>query len=165
MSDYDEAVLKRAAQYATKSPDPSTQNGAILVASLGRLQISYGWNDFPPLVGKHDYRWERPIKYNFVEHAERNAIFRAVRCGENPYGSTLYALWAACADCARAIVLCGIETLVRAKIPVDGSYERWAESCKVGDRIMIESGVTIKEVDMAGLIDFDIRRDGEPWRP
>lgn len=165
MSDYDVAVLKRAAQYATKSPDPSTQNGAVLMAP-GRLQIGYGWNDFPPMVGQHNSRWERPQKYQWVEHAERNTIFRAVRGGSNIYNSTLYCMWAACSDCARAIVLCGVGTLVRAKIPEDGSFERWKDSCQYGDRILLESGVTIIEIDLTpGIIDFDIRRDGELWRP
>ena len=53
----------------------------------------------------------RPLKYDYVEHAERNALFDYARSeGFNPASGPIemYALWAACADCARAIICMGV---------------------------------------------------------
>ncbi len=46
-------------------------------------------------------RFERPIKYMFFEHAERNAIFTAARHGIRTEGATLYVQALPCVDCAR----------------------------------------------------------------
>ena len=81
------------------SPDPSTQTGAIIVDAGGRV-VSGGCNDFPEGVAAKPERLERPLKYSFMEHAERNAIYSA---GEIVDTDVMYALWAACDDCARAV--------------------------------------------------------------
>jgi len=55
------------------------------------------------LLGVKDLpdRFERPIKYMFFEHAERNAIFTAARHGIRTEGATLYVQALPCVDCAR----------------------------------------------------------------
>jgi len=58
---------------------------------------------FFSLLGVKDLtdRFERPIKYMFFEHAERNAIFTAARHGIRTDGATLYVQALPCVDCAR----------------------------------------------------------------
>lgn len=46
-------------------------------------------------------RFERPMKYHYFEHAERNAIFTAARHGIRTEGATLYVQALPCVECAR----------------------------------------------------------------
>lgn len=110
-------TIARAVSHRSK--DPSTKVGCVIVGQDKRI-LTVGYNGFPQ--GVSDYlpglphtqgvRWERPTKYHYVEHAERNAIYSAARNGVSLVGSTLY-LYASqplgiCADCARAIIQSGV---------------------------------------------------------
>lgn len=57
------------------------------------------------LLGVKDdtQRFQRPVKYMYFEHAERNAIFTAARHGIRTDGATLYVQALPCVDCARYI--------------------------------------------------------------
>ena len=57
------------------------------------------------MVGVKDLtdRFNRPMKYIFFEHAERNAIFTAARHGIRTEGATLYVQALPCVDCARLV--------------------------------------------------------------
>lgn len=64
-----------------KSKDKYTQIGAVIVGKDGEI-VSTGYNSFPRgLDDGLDYRQERPEKYYWFEHAERNAIYNAARIG------------------------------------------------------------------------------------
>lgn len=90
------------------SKDESTKVGAIIVSEDGD-PISFGFNGFPRGVLELPERNTRPSKYDFSEHAERNAIYLARR---DLRGSIMYVTCFPCPDCARAIVQSGISTLV-----------------------------------------------------
>lgn len=142
--------MQLALEEAKHSQDQSTQNGAVIVRN-GRV-IGQGSNNFPPNVEQTTERWERPAKYLYVEHAERNAIYDAAKYGEFTVGSEMYCVWSACADCARGIAQAGISRLIRLELP----YEHWADSVGVGDIILRETGVEIvnmplSEVDIPEL--------------
>ena len=100
-------LLRLAYKEALRSPDPSTQNGVLICQ--GRKILQYGHNHFPEGV-RDDIpeRWERPAKYGFIEHGERDAVYAAAREGTATCNGTMYACWAACDDCARAIIGAGI---------------------------------------------------------
>lgn len=134
--------LNHAYATALNSPDPSTQNGAVVLDHNGRL-IGTGCNTFTLGVKCTPDLLERPKKYSFIEHAERNALYDAVRHGKKPY--TMIAAWAACSDCARAIVGMGVKVLVR-HIRQDDEG-RWNESIEWGDQIMRAAGVEIIATD------------------
>ena len=57
-------------------------------------------------------RQERPEKYWWIEHAERNAIYNAARIGTSLNNCTMYISFLPCMDCARAIVSVGIKTII-----------------------------------------------------
>lgn len=149
--------MRAALHEACHSPDPSTQNGAVTMRD-GRL-VSAGANTFTMGTWKDLEVTPREEKYLYVEHAERMALFRAARQGEKV--DTLVAPWAACAECARAIVASGVKTLVR--IPLGGDPDpstRWGASIIVGDEIMRNGGVTIIEYDSPdGYGGVQLRRD------
>jgi len=147
------------------SPDPSTQNGAILLGDNGSI-IGRGINDFPVGVKRTSSRWERPLKYSFVEHAERNAIFNAAYHGNPTLNSTLICGWAACSDCARAIIQSGISRLVRHKDASNQPSKVWKNSIELADAMLAEANVQIIEIE--GKITpstFTILRSGKLWSP
>ena len=59
-------------------------------------------------------RWKSPEKYQWTEHAERNAIYNAARNGVALEGARLYLNWGGCpcSDCARAIIQVGIQEVI-----------------------------------------------------
>lgn len=160
----DEVYLEIALRYAQiHATDPATQNGAVLVAPTGAV-LALGANHFPRGVRESPERWERPAKYQWVEHAERNAIFDAARRGVPTQGLTLYCPWFACADCARAIVQAGIKEVVGLELGDDPVSLRWKASCDVGDTILREGGVTVRRlaVKIGGV---PVRRDSQLVEP
>lgn len=63
---------------AERSKDPSTQVGAVLVSPDNRI-LGTGFNGPPPQINDFVVPWnERPDKYDFIIHAEENAILTAL---------------------------------------------------------------------------------------
>ena len=154
--------LKHAYQIAEKSPDPRTQNGAVLV-DHSQGMISGCPNEFPRGVNVSDERWGDE-KYHFVEHAERNTIYKAIRAGYSPEGLTLYCPFYACSACARAIIQTGIKNVVGHKEYMELVPERWVESVRMGHQMMHEAGVQC--LFWSGKIgEITIRVDGKDFHP
>lgn len=160
-SDPDGFFMRMAYRYAAKnSQDPSTQNGAIIVLSNG-IPVSLGANRLPPGVESRPERLERPAKYSWLEHAEKDAVISA---REPLDGATLYCPWSACAECARAIILSGIKELVGHQECCDKTPERWRESIQVANQMLDEAGV--KRRMISGKIGgCRVLFDGQWWEP
>jgi len=143
--------MKMAYLVASKSKDRSMKCGCVLVGD-GHSLLSTGYNGFPRLCNdKIESRYERPEKYAWTEHAERNSIYNAARNGVKLLNSTAYITGFPCVDCARAIVQSGVEEIV---IPtkdtdpffIESRWDDWAESF-VKARTMLEEGqVIIREI-------------------
>lgn len=138
--------LKMAYRAATKSPDPSTQNGAVIVSNMG-VVLAEDCNRFPNRVKVTDERLQRPLKYNFIEHAERNVILKAAKMQHPLLGSTMYVPWFACSDCARAIIGVGVRKVVGHKKMLDGTPDHWKESIAHAFVMLKESGVETEWFD------------------
>lgn len=165
------ALLRQAYTVATGSPDPSTQNGAGLVhTSPDRpgggwaSPLTWARNDLPKGAQSLPERWERPLKYAVVEHAERNAIYEAARLGVATDGMTMVCPWAPCTDCARAIIQAGVKTLVTHAGANARTPESWLASLATARELLTEGGVDFVEVD-AHLGGVEVRHTGEIWRP
>jgi len=156
-----EQVMEIALEVATQSPDPSTQNGAVIISEKRGVMV-HDCNRFPDGVQYSDERWERPAKYEYVEHAERGSVFKAARLGIPTNNAVMVAVWAACSDCARAIVQSGIKTLVRGP---NGGAAHWDGSISIGDTILLEGGVNIVDLDLSDFKIPTLRRNGEVWIP
>ena len=160
-----EELMKVAFMIAAMSPDPSTQNSAYLVhpdKARTLVQQSIAVNEFPKGVAVTNERWLRPKKYTFVEHAERNSLYNAARDGIATQGLTMVTIWHPCADCARAIIQCGITTVVRYALPIGPT---WAVSCTDGDQMFAEAGVEVISIDSPISGVKPIRRNEEMWIP
>lgn len=131
-----------------KSKDPSTKVGCVIVGPDHEIR-STGFNGFPRGVDeKIPARWERPEKYHWVEHAERNAIYNAARMGISLKGCTLYQPGLPCSDCARAIVQAGIiQVFSRGRpMPAKTAADKWNESQNFGQIILAEGGVAFTTI-------------------
>jgi len=109
--------LELAQLISTWSPDKSTKVGAVIINDQNEI-LSTGYNGLPSGFDYAEFNEEniygRPQKYNYFEHAERNAIYLAAKKGTPLLGGILYLSWepVVCADCARAIIQSGIKTVV-----------------------------------------------------
>lgn len=160
-------AMRWALLKATESPDPSTQNGAILVANgTTPILATAACNEFPSGVQYCGERWERPLKYSLIEHAERNAIYAAARLGIATAGTTLVCPWAACSDCARAIIQAGISELVTLAPESGDTSDRWVASIEVAMTMLFEADVVVTYLQGADFADTpSLRRDGKAWQP
>lgn len=156
--------LNMAYHLALLSPDLSTQNGAVISDNLGHV-IACGWNTFPAGVTISSQRLSRPDKYLFTEHAERAAIYQAAKFGLPTQGKCMVCCWAACTDCARAIIDSGITTLVRHKQASDRSNTKWLESIEVADVMLHEAGIEIIDYDGKVATGLTIRHCGTDFSP
>lgn len=103
--------LKMANEIASWSKDRSTQVGAVAVGPNREIR-AMGYNGFPREVDDDiEERHERPAKYLFTEHSERNLIYNAARIGVSLDGCSLYCTHFPCADCARGIIQSGFSSL------------------------------------------------------
>lgn len=128
-----------------KSKDRSSKAGAIIVGPDNEIR-STGFNS--PCRGVDDSRediHERPKKYAFFEHAERNAFYNAARIGVSCKGAKLYVNWCPCVDCARAIVQSGITEVIVHKEHPNNHSERWMDSMIMSKEMFSECGIVFRE--------------------
>jgi len=126
-----------------KSKDINTKIGAVIVGMDNEIR-SVGYNGFPRGVNDDIIsRYERPIKYMYTEHAERNAIYNAARMGTCLNRCRMYTNAIPCSDCARGIIQSGIVEVIVKDLNVNN---RWSESCKVALKMFQESNVIIREM-------------------
>jgi dCMP deaminase len=103
-----------------------------------------GYNGFPRGVDDNvKQRNERPAKYAYTEHGERNAIYNAARHGTATLGSTMYTQGVPCADCSRAVIQAGVSRVVAYWLADDTVFAGWKESCAKGLEMLKEAGVEV----------------------
>jgi dCMP deaminase len=145
IKNWDEYFGKLTLLTSQKSEDQSTQCGSIIVTPTNEV-VTTGYNGFPRGIKDTPERQERPIKYKYFEHAERNAIYNAARLGSSTLGKILWVTGVPCADCARAIIQAGIIEVV-AQIRPDADAEfiaRWKESTDFTIALFEEAGVKLR---------------------
>jgi dCMP deaminase len=146
---WDRFYLQVADLIASRSKDRSAKIGAVLVQN-GAI-ISVGYNGFPRGVNDDvESRHERPAKYAYTEHGERNAIYNAARSGVKTLGSTMYTQGVPCQDCARAVIQAGCSKLVAYWQADANVFPSWQESCRIGREMLEEAGVEVVVVGMEG---------------
>ena len=142
--DWNEYFLGIAEQIKLKSKDESTQVGAIIVGK-DREILSTGYNSFPRgLDDNRPERQERPKKYFYFEHAERNAIYNAARVGTALDGSSIYITSGLpCSPCARAIINSGIRKVYCKRVCTTKNKEKWEADQKEAKEMLLECGIEI----------------------
>jgi dCMP deaminase len=138
---WDKYFVEFARLAATRSKDPSNQVGAVIVND--HRVISTGYNGFPSGVNDNvPERWERPLKYTWVIHAEENAILNACRFGISCKGASLYVTpFFPCARCATSIIQSGVKEVVVDNQVINPRFE---EEFRISKQIFESAKVLIR---------------------
>ncbi len=153
MTHWDGRFMQLALSIGMWSKDRTTKVGCIIVGPSNEIRCT-GFNGFPR--GADDERaerYERPAKYLWTEHAERNAIYNAALIGIPLNGCRMYLPWFPCMECARAIVQVGIIELI-AFAPAN-DHPKWGEDFQLATQLFKECGVNIRylnSLDFSGKI-------------
>lgn len=152
-TDWKETFMTMACLIAMRSSDKSTRVGAV-VTNCQNVVLAMGYNGWcrgTESWTDDDPRHERPLKYMFTEHAERNAIYNSARQGTSLEGCTMYVTLMPCMHCARAIVQVGVKKVVVHKDGTDAYNEaygfdehRWTEDHKYAVQLFEDAGVELE---------------------
>lgn len=142
---------------ADRSKDPSTQVGACIVSDDNRI-LSTGYNGFPQGCSDDDFPWNRDeslgeTKYNFVVHAELNAILNAG--GKSLVGSRIFVSLFPCHECAKAIIQSGVKEVVYLSDKYNGTV-----SDNASKRMLQAAGIKLtkmKPTKAQIVLNFDVQ--------
>lgn len=131
---------------STWSKDPSTKVGAVVVGSKRQI-LATGYNGFPRGIDDTDERLtNRDLKYNYVVHAEMNAIYNASYTGTLLDGSSIYVHGLpVCNECCKGIIQVGINRVFVSEGCLS-KKPHWYESWEKSERMFAEAGVEIEFV-------------------
>lgn len=104
-TDYFLGLAKVASQ---RSHDIHTQHGCVIVDSNNRV-LGMGYNGFPKGLDDTKLPTSRPEKYDWIIHAERNALSN---CVVRPHNATAYVTGQCCNDCIMALWQEGVTKVV-----------------------------------------------------
>src|SRR5690606_27568597 len=142
-ANWDRKFMQLAEQLATWSKDRSRRVGCIVVGPNNEVRAT-GYNGFPRGVDDSvEERYERPAKYKWTEHSERNAIFNAARVGVSLAGCRLYGTTLCpCAACARGRSFKSESRRSSAYLQ-DFSDPFWREDFRIAQTMFREGGVLV----------------------
>jgi dCMP deaminase len=147
---WDSRYMELAKYVSQWSKDPSTKVGAVLVNyELHREFV--GFNGFARGVEDSEERLnDRETKYQFVVHAEVNAILKA---GAAARGASLY-VWPSfaipniCNECAKVAVQAGIRELIGyMPDPNNPRAARWGQSISIAKMMFDEAGISYRTIE------------------
>lgn len=148
---WDERFMIDVYEWAAKSKDPRTKIGAVLVYWDDKDGFAHGYNGIARKVKDLPERMERPEKYFWMSHAERNVVYHCARTGRATNGATMFTQGIPCCDCADAVVNSGIVEVVVHKqwqhYEQLFNWEKWNDSSKRSELKFAEAGVKIRVLD------------------
>jgi dCMP deaminase len=120
--------------------------GCVIVGPDNNVR-STGYNSFPRgVIDDIPARLERPEKYMWIEHADRNAIYAAARVGTPLQGCRIFLPGLPCMDCGRAIIQVGIVEVVISKVRQEEwikTTPRYVPDFERVEILLAEAGVTV----------------------
>lgn len=104
---------------AERSHDAETKVGAVLVNNISGAIMATGFNGF--VRGANDAMLPnvRPLKYEYILHAEDNLIANAARHGISMDNCSLVCTMSPCKHCMRMLVNCGITKVIAKELYKD----------------------------------------------
>lgn len=113
---WEEYFMAIAKLSAMRSKDPSTQVGACIVSNDNRI-LSIGYNGAPNGYSDEEFPWDREgenleTKYQYVCHAELNAILNYRGSKKDLENSKIYVDLFPCNECAKIIIQSGIKEVI-----------------------------------------------------
>jgi dCMP deaminase len=107
---WDEMFLINALIWSAKSHDSQTKHGCIIAKN--NTILSTGYNGFIRDIDDSVLPTTRPEKYDFMIHAEHNAILNCARNGISTIGATAYITGEPCNNCLQYMWQAGITRVV-----------------------------------------------------
>ena len=148
------------------SDDPDTRVGAVFVDK--NLQIlSIGCNHSPYSLklniksNMNKNKFIKPMKYDWVEHAERNAIFNALNNGVSLHGSICITTLVPCTECTRAIISSGISHVYTFMPNTKDS--RWAQQFNSTSKLLLDRANIPYEFINITMDDINIVINQKGW--
>lgn len=127
MNNWNNYFLEIAKIVASKSKD-TTKVGAVIVNEKKEI-VSTGYNGFPKNFPEKEENWKKPLKYDYVIHAEANAILFAKTDITN---CSIYVTLSPCHECAKLIANSGIKKVYY------GEYRHNEVTCEIFNALDIE---------------------------
>lgn len=141
---WDDYFMSMVYLVASKSKDKKTHIGAVVVGSNKEI-VSIGYNGFVRgLKDNVPERQEKPEKYFWFEHGERNAIYNATLIGASLKGCKMYTNGIPCMDCGRAVVQSGILEVIVDKKWNNGNKGTDIDEAKRTIQMFNETGVNLR---------------------
>lgn len=108
-----------AATIAERSHDAETKVGAVLINNVSGAIVATGYNGF--VRGANDTMLPnvRPLKYEFILHAEQNLIANSARHGISMDNCSLVCTLSPCKLCMRMLFNCGITKVIARELYKD----------------------------------------------
>jgi len=125
-------IMSLAEEVAKNSKDPHTKVGAVVVDSLGGV-LSMGYNRMPYRIPDEAKYWKRPVKYDYVRHAEEIALLNTTPTTAH----RIYVTLSPCANCAKIIADTSIKEVI---------YKEYREDLK-SEEILQNAGITMRSID------------------
>ena len=131
------------------SKDSSTKVGALALDPQSYRILATGYNGFPHGIDESiPERWERPIKYEYVEHAERNVIYNAAAEGIALKGAALIVTALPCTNCARGVIQTRMSRVITWRPDEQSEFwQRWKDSFNLSLSMFKEAGVEVVFLD------------------
>lgn len=143
---WDEYFMLQALVAATRSKDPSTKVGSVIVDGNNH-QVGMGYNGMAAGIDESNFTWAKDpnspyhkTKYAYVIHAEANGIMHA---NNNLDGCKIYVTLYPCNECAKMIV----SKKVKEVIYLNNPYEN-TETNQASKIILDAAGVTIRQFSL-----------------
>ncbi len=133
-----------------RSHDIHTQHGCIITDRNNRI-LGVGYNGFPRGMDDSSLPTSRPEKYQWMVHAERNALSN---CVVRPDNGIAYVTGQSCCDCIMALWQEGVTKVVMADS--HGTHQFTDEAKKIFDTFVRMSSIEIEKVsvDLSWLKDI-----------
>ena len=126
---------------AVRSHDIHTQHGCVITDRNNRI-IGVGYNGYPRGLNDNDLPTDRPSKYDWMIHAERNALSN---CVIRPDRGIAYVTGQCCNNCIMALHQEGIEEVYMA----DGHGTHLFDEAqqKIFNQFVSMSGIKIHKIE------------------
>ena len=111
--------MEMAEVVAKRSHDAETKVGAVLVNNNSGAIIATGFNGFVRGANDNQLPNTRPLKYEFIMHAEQNLIANCARHGISMEDCMLVCTMSPCKLCMRLMINCGITKVMTRELYKD----------------------------------------------
>ena len=92
-----------------KSKDPRTKVGCVLIRD--KRIITTGFNGLPEGVEDLEKRYTSSIKYDYIVHAEVNALMQCARYQIGSDGTIAFVTHPPCVECTKLLIQAGVRTI------------------------------------------------------